>query len=84
MMSTFLFPYWIAWFLSVPVLCRNWHFVLLPVLLKDRKKRYKYLIVGIRSGLVILLRAKEATSKEATIFMQIYHTLVSLIAVNDM
>ena len=39
MMRTFLCRYWIAWFLSVPVLCRNRHFVLVPVPLKDRKKR---------------------------------------------
>ena len=38
MMGTFLCRYWIAWFRSVPVLCRNRHFVLVPVPLKDRKK----------------------------------------------
>jgi hypothetical protein len=36
-MSTFLFRYWITWFRSVPVLCRNRHFVQVPVPLKDRK-----------------------------------------------
>ena len=49
-MSTFLCRYWITWFRSVPVLCRDRHFVLVlvpglgalvlvPVPLKDRKKR---------------------------------------------
>ena len=38
-MSTFLCRYWIAWFRSVTVLCRNRYFVLVPVPLKDRKKR---------------------------------------------
>jgi hypothetical protein len=41
MMSTFLCRQWMAWFRSVPVLCRNRHFVLVPVPvpLKDHKKR---------------------------------------------
>jgi hypothetical protein len=36
-MSTFLCRYWITWFLSVWILCRNFVQVLVP--LKDRKKR---------------------------------------------
>jgi hypothetical protein len=39
MMITFLCRYWITRFRLVPVLCRDRHFVLVPVPLIDRKKR---------------------------------------------
>ena len=56
-MSTFMCRHWIAWFRSVPVLCRNRLFVLVPVPLKYHKKRCTSMSVqAIMIIIVIMIR----------------------------